>query len=158
MAEELTTEVQTPQQTTAIAEASKNPFAIFDRDFGAGATVDNFAGTPDQRMKLASMALGGAAEPGGELVGEVFEFSNWFIQHVQLENEKTGELTDCPRVVLIDPAGNAIQFVSFGVYQSLRIILSYTGLGKIDPPRRVKICQRKTRKGWKVMYLDPVTD
>lgn len=156
MNEKESTEHAVAMTENAGMTATDQQFSKFDSLFGAGGAINNFASAGDDAVFLAASAMGGDAAAGGSKVGQEFQIAHWFVQPIQIVDDKTGEITDCPRVVLIDPEGNAIQFVSHGVYQSLRVILSYYGVGKLDPPIKVEIRQRRTRKSWNVLYLSPI--
>lgn len=141
--------VEQPAETTSV-------FDVFKEFGAAGQAVSNFAGNPNQMMKLVALATSGGGESGGNHVGDTIEFSHWYVHPVEIEDSEGGEMRTCPRVVLIDRAGTAYQFVSFGIYQSLRVILQFLGTGKLEPPARVVIRQRSTRKGFRVLFLEPV--
>lgn len=136
--------------------AEPSVFDRFNEFFGSGISASNFDGTKFEQLKLAAITTGGKATPGAEYIGKEFTFRYWFIQHVQIENPKTGEITDCPRVVLIGDGGEAIQFVSMGVYQTLRTILQYLGTGSLGEGVTVIPRSKKARVG-NVLFLEPVS-
>lgn len=143
--------------TQDIGSGEMAVFKQMDAAFGGGPAVHNFRGTAEQQMVLALAATTGGAESGQDLVGGEFAFVHWYVHPVDIVDEKTGEVVTCPRVVLIDKDGTAVQFVSHGVYQSLRVILQYIGFGQLSEPRRVAIKQKSTRKGRRILYLQPIT-
>jgi hypothetical protein len=108
-------------------------------------------------MLLEMAATGPDAASGSDLVGTVIEIEHWYAHRVSIEGEN-GEVIDTPRVVLIQPDGSAIKFVSAGIFDALRLIVKYYGRRKFAPPLRVMIKQVKTRKGFKMLTLSPVLD
>jgi hypothetical protein len=50
-----------------------------------------------------------------------------FVEVVTCVNEKTGEMTECPRTVLIDDKGIGYTAVSIGVFSSLKKIFAIFG-------------------------------
>lgn len=120
--------------------------------------ASNFDGTNDNQLRLASIATGGGSEPGQQWINKEFTFHYWFIHTVEIQDDKSGEVTVAPRTVLISNDGDAISFVSFGVAQSLRVILQYKGIDKLANGVTVAVKARGTRKGYRVLYLEPVVD
>lgn len=50
-----------------------------------------------------------------------------FIEVVNCTNEETGEVTACPRIVIIDDKGVSYQAVSLGIYSALKKVIQIFG-------------------------------
>jgi len=150
------TDKTTEKQPLIEPIAEQSVFDVF-KDFGsAGQGVTNFMGDRNATMVFIAEATSGESLQGGEHVGEEIDFDYWFVHAVEIENKDSGEMMTVPRVVLFTPQGNSYSFASFGVYQSLRTILQFLGTGVLSPPARVCIRQKRTRKGYGVLFLKPV--
>lgn len=74
-----------------------------------------------------------------DLIGQVIEVVHVFCEVVKCTNEETGEVSMCPRTVLIDKNGESYQAVSLGVFGALKKILQIKG----DPSTWKKPCKLK---------------
>lgn len=54
--------------------------------------------------------------------------SHLYIEVVNCTNEETGEITACPRIVIIDKDGVSYQAVSLGIYSALKKIIQIFGV------------------------------
>lgn len=50
-----------------------------------------------------------------------------FVEIVNCTNEKTGEITACPRIVIVDDKGVSYQAVSIGIYSALKKLIQVFG-------------------------------
>lgn len=64
-----------------------------------------------------------------------------FIEVVNCTNEETGEVTACPRIVIIDDKGVAYQAVSLGIYSALKKIIQIFGVPTWDKPIALEVKQ-----------------
>lgn len=72
-----------------------------------------------------------------------------YIEVVNCTNEETGEITACPRIVIIDEKGISYQAVSLGIYSALKKIIQIFGVPqnwKKSIPLEVKQVTKGTRK------------
>lgn len=71
-----------------------------------------------------------------------------FIEVVNCTNEETGEITACPRIVIIDDKGVSYQAVSLGIYSALKKVIQIFGAPTWDKPivLEVKQVTKGTRK------------
>lgn len=137
------------------------PPSVFDafKEFGdAGKSVSNIVGNGQQQLKLLALVTSGGSIAGGDNVGKEIAFKWWFVQAVDIESEESGEIKTTPRTVLVTADYTAYTFASHGVYQSLRTILQFYGTGDLDKPVKVRISQKNTRKGQRVLFLEPIID
>jgi len=127
---------------------------------GGGCTrlaAHNFDGPPERQMLLEMAATGPDAASGSDLVGTTLDVVYWYAHRVSIEGEN-GEVMEAPRVVLIQPDGSAVKFVSDGIFDALRMIVKYYGRRPFNPPLRMQIKEVKTRRGRKMLTLSPVLD
>jgi Phage Single-stranded DNA-binding protein len=97
------------------------------------------------------------AVKGSAMVGQVIQISDYIAHSVQLPNSETGEIIQAARLVLPQPDGVPVEFISVGAIQSLQRIAKMAGrLPPYDPPIQVKITEVRTRKGFRTLKLVPV--
>lgn len=63
----------------------------------------------------------------GDCINEVIEVKHVFCESVNCVNRDTGEVSICPRIVLIDDKGVGYQAVSLGVYSALKKVFAIKG-------------------------------
>lgn len=71
-----------------------------------------------------------------------------YIEVVNCTNEETGEVTACPRIVIIDEKGKSYQCVSVGIYSALKKVIQVFGAPTWEKPvvLEVKQISKGTRK------------
>ena len=71
-----------------------------------------------------------------------------YIEIVQCTNEETGEVTSCPRIVIIDVDGVSYQCVSIGIFSALKKAIQVFGspTWKNGLPLEVKQISKGTKK------------
>lgn len=71
-----------------------------------------------------------------------------FVEVVNCTNEETGEVTACPRIVIIDDKGVSYQAVSLGIYSALKKIIQIFGTPSWEKPINLEVKQvtKGTRK------------
>ena len=71
-----------------------------------------------------------------------------YIEVVNCTNEETGEVTACPRIVIIDDHGKSYQAVSVGIYSALKKVIQVYGTPTWDEPVQLEVQQisKGTRK------------
>lgn len=71
-----------------------------------------------------------------------------YIEVVQCTNEETGEITNCPRIVIIDEKNVSYQCVSVGIYSALKKIIQVYGAPTWKTPVKMEVKQinKGTRK------------
>jgi hypothetical protein len=74
---------------------------------------------------------------------------------VELQNQKTGEITTATRVVLVDSGGEVHTAVSDGIVNGLDIIRKIYGEGPYDGQVVAKVVQVNTRGGNRTYNLVP---
>lgn len=91
-----------------------------------------------------------------DVLGAELQLTDLYIHMVTITDEESGEINEAVRVVLISPDRTATQFVSGGVYKSLKDIVSVFGVPPWSPPIIVKVAVQKAKKVGKFFYLEPV--
>ena len=77
-----------------------------------------------------------------------------YMEVVSITNDQTGEIQDCPRVVLLDKDGVSYSSVSFGIYNSLKSLVAVYGQPTWEEPIPVIVRQKDTGKNRKQLVLD----
>lgn len=98
-------------------------------------------------------ADGEATREANQHFAEPFYLVTWAAKRIALQSEETSEASPHARVILIDPNGETLSFVSLGVLASLDLIRSLRGDGPYDPPIPVLVTEAKTRHGFRVYKL-----
>lgn len=68
-----------------------------------------------------------------------------FIEVVDCTNEETGEITACPRIVIVDDKKVSYQCVSVGIYSALKKIIQIYGAPTWETP--IKMVVKQITKG-----------
>lgn len=107
----------------------------------------NFTGRGPEAARFITQAL---AKEGIRLdeSGSVVFACKYYLAHVAEFVDERGEVIPMPRVVLIGPAGEVLQFVSEGAIKSLDIIRSLCGDGPWAPPLPISVIKVRTRRGF----------
>lgn len=91
-------------------------------------TLYNAMNNPDYRL--------------ADSINEIIHVKDVFVEVVHCTNRETGEITSCPRIVLIDVAGKGFQCVSIGVFSALKKLFSVFGEpGTWSKPLDIKVKQ-----------------
>lgn len=77
----------------------------------------------------------------GDMINTTLYITDVFVETVNCVNEETGEITKCPRIVLIDKDMNGYQCVSLGVFGSLKKLFNIYGTPHWDEPIPITIKQ-----------------
>lgn len=77
-----------------------------------------------------------------DCINEIIEVKDVFVEVVSCTNQETGEMSRCPRTVLIDVNGVGYQAVSLGVFSALKKLFNVFGEPKDwDAPIKLKVKQ-----------------
>lgn len=102
-------------------------------------------------------AISNPANALSDCKGEILEIKDVIAHYVQMESmEDTGEIITAPRIVLIDKEGATYACVSTGIMQSLKQIFMLFGTPTWEDPVKVKVIEKKGRKGYKFLSLELV--
>lgn len=90
-------------------------------------------------------------------INEVLTLSNIYGEIVTVTDKQTGEVFQCPRIVLISPDGTAYSATSKGIFTSVKKILQIFGMPDTwDTPLQVKVKQVSTAPDRNVLMLEVV--
>lgn len=79
----------------------------------------------------------------GDHINEVINAKDIFCESVECVNDETGEITNAPRIVIIDDKGVGYACVSMGVFSSLKKIMNLFGQPTWEKPVKIKVGQIK---------------
>lgn len=100
-----------------IANLSKGQLSVFSTIVG-----DDFD------SKLAVIDALDNAVPLADNLGKVINLKDAVVQHIEMADERTGELKPQPRVTLIDADGSAYYVISAVVFKDLKTYFGVLGL------------------------------
>ena len=104
-------------------------------------------GSRKSKVKIYN-AISAVDESLADHIGEVLEVVDVIAHPVTLTDEKTGEIFEALRTVLVTKDGKSYEAVSNGITNSLSRIFSIVGMPSwVEEPVKMKIKQVKTRNG-----------
>lgn len=106
----------------------------------------------DTREKVLDATTNSA--PVSEHLGKKINLANIIIQSVEMADDKTGELSEQPRIILIDTDGNSFHAISGGLLRSVENILGILGEPHQWPrPITVVVEEKKGNNGYKFFTM-----
>lgn len=127
-----------------MALASENPFTEVSLKEEITQQNDSFcsmkAETPEDKANLFN-ATNNPAHRISDYINSVIKVKDIYCEVVNVTNRETGEISSCPRVVLIDEKGEGYQAVSYGVFSALKKMMAIYGLPTWEPAIPIKIQQ-----------------
>lgn len=107
-----------------------------------------------ETRKRVLAALGASAKVDDNL-GKAFMLKDVIVQSIEMPDERTGELVNVPRVILIDDKGGAMVAVSSGLLRSIQNFIGTLGEPQTWPGAvKVKVVEAKARSGYKFFTLE----
>ena len=76
-----------------------------------------------------------------DMINMVIAVKDVFVEVVNCTNTETGEVTACPRIVLIDDKGKSYQAVSIGIYSAIKKAFMSFGVPTWEKPVKFKVTQ-----------------
>lgn len=132
-----------------------NSLSSFGRGCNQGGRVwTNLKPTSAKLAAALVKASGKADYTADDLPDGRMDVTYLMVQEVTLESVQTGELVTLPRVVIMDKAGKSCQFVSIGVFGSIKILTEIFGAGPWEPGLPCKLVRSKTTKGFNIYRLE----
>lgn len=122
---DLTTEM-TPFQAQAMASVDLGEKMVADLTSAQTTYCSMKPETFEDRAKLFK-AMNNPDKRIGDCINMTIDVVDVYVEVVSCTNTETGEVTECPRIVLIDKDGVAYQAVSVGVFSALRKLFSVFG-------------------------------
>lgn len=114
------------------AVASTNQFAdegfniVADMTTAKTQFTSMVAETPEAKAKLFN-AMNNPDERLADNINKQIKAKDLYIEVVNCTNTETGEVTACPRIVIIDDKGRSYQAVSIGIYSALKKVIQVYG-------------------------------
>ena len=148
-------ELQVIEPTSVeVVAARKNVFS--DEGFNlvadmttATAQFSSMVATTEQEKAKLFNAMNNPDERLADNINKVIPVKDLYVEVVNCTNEETGEVTACPRIVLIDVNGKSYQAVSLGIYSALKKVIQIYGAPTWSTP--VKLEVKQVTKGAKKM-------
>lgn len=97
----------------------------------------------DTREEKANLfkAMNNPEKRLGDCINMVIMAKDIYCEVVDCLNQQTGEVTQCPRIVIIDDKGIGYQAVSIGIYSALKKIIQVFGAPTWNEPIPLEIKQ-----------------
>lgn len=118
-------------------------------------TMHNFGTDKMQVWKRSAMAESGKMKKMQDMKDKTFKLCYFYVQQVQIVDERTGEISEPCRVVLMDDQFDGVAFVSDGIAKSLAKIIQTFGMGPYHPPLNIEIEEIQTRRGHRLYNIIP---
>lgn len=108
-----------------------------------------------ETQKMMYNAINGTQEKLSDFIGKTINLKHFISQYVKMEDEKTGEINEIARCILIDDKGTSYGCVSDGIKNSMvQIFVIYGNPSDLDNPIPVVVCEKKSRRGFKFLSLE----
>lgn len=144
-----TNEVAIVNQNTGIG----NRFSDMGFDISVDMTSAQLAfsslqATTDEEKAQLFNAINNPEKRLADCINMTIKAKDLFVEVVNCTNEETGEVTACPRIVIIDDKGIAYQAVSLGIYSALKKVIQIFGTPTWAKPIALEVKQvtKGTRK------------
>ena len=98
------------------------------------------AETAEEKAKLFN-AMNNPDERLADCINKRIKAKDLYIEVVNCTNEETGEVTACPRIVIIDENGKSYQAVSIGIYSALKKVIQVYGAPTWETPVTLEVRQ-----------------
>lgn len=147
-------ENQNEIQSTEVAVVNRNNMFA---DEGFNLVVDmttaktqftSMQATTDKEKAQLFNAMNNPDERLADHINETIMAKDLYVEVVNCTNEETGEVTACPRMVIIDDKGKSYQAVSIGIYSALKKVIQIYGAPTWTTPVKLQVKQitKGTRK------------
>lgn len=104
----------------------------------------------DEEKALLFNATNNTAHRLSDCINMVISVKDVFVEVVNCTNQETGEVTPCPRIVLINEKGEGYQCVSLGIFSALKKLFAIYGEPK-DWSKPIKLEVKQVTKGERKM-------
>lgn len=112
------------------------------------------AKTNEEKAKLFN-AMNNPDKRLADCINMEIKAKDLYVEVVNCTNEETGEVTACPRMVIIDVDGVSYQAVSVGIYSALKKMIQIYGAPTWNQPVRMRVKQI-TKGTRKMLTLDVI--
>lgn len=151
-------EIITATPTTETAPAPVNMFAddgfniVMDLTTAKTSFCSMVAEKDEDKAKLYN-AMNNPDNRLSDWINKTINAKDLYIEVVNCTNTETGEVTACPRIVLIDDKGVSYQCVSIGVYSAIKKLIQAFGVPTWHKPIKLEVKQI-TKGERKMLTLD----
>lgn len=98
------------------------------------------ADTPEEKVKLYN-AMNNPDNRLGDCINMTINAKDLYVELVNCTNQETGEVTTCPRTVIIDEDGVSYQAVSVGIFSALKKVIQVFGAPTWETPVKLEVKQ-----------------
>lgn len=153
VAEEVATAEVEERQSRGVTDVSA---AIAGLNDSSAAFYSTIKGTDFAARKLIAAAQTKSVSLADNLGAEI-ALRNFIVQSVNLEDDKTGEVNEAPRVTLIAEDGTAYHATSVGLLSALRNVIATLGEPDSWPEALpIKVVEQRGRSGYRFMTIELV--
>lgn len=112
------------------------------------------AETPEEKARLFN-SMNNPDKRLADFINKVIPAKDLYIEVVNCTNQETGEVTACPRIVIIDDKGTSYQCVSVGIFSALKKCIQIYGAPTWETPVKLEVVQI-TKGNRKMLTLNVV--
>lgn len=154
----------TNEEVTSVVVANQNTSVNKFADMGFDVSVDmtsaqtqfcSMVATTDEDKAKLFNAMNNPEKRLADCINMKIKAKDLYIEVVNCTNEETGEVTACPRIVIIDDKGVAYQAVSIGIYSALKKVIQVFGAPTWAKPVTLEVKQ-VTKGNRKMLTLNVV--
>ena len=98
------------------------------------------ATTQEEKAKLYN-AMNNPDERLADNINKVINAKDLYVEIVNCVNQETGEVTEAPRIVVIDDMGKSYQCVSVGIFSAFKKIIQIFGAPTWETPIQIEVKQ-----------------
>ena len=144
-----------PNENTAVTVYNEDGFnLVADMTTAKTQFCSMVAKTNEEKAKLFN-AMNNPDKRLADCINMEIKAKDLYVEVVNCTNEETGEVTACPRMVIIDTEGVSYQAVSVGIYSALKKMIQIYGAPTWTQPVRMRVKQI-TKGTRKMLTLDVI--
>lgn len=132
--------IYTPNQQVANRFADEGFDLVVDMSTAKTQFTSMVAVTTEEKAKLYN-AMNNPDERISDNINKQIKAKDLYVEVVNCTNTETGEVTACPRIVIIDDKGKSYQAVSIGIYSALKKIIQVYGAPTWETPINLEVKQ-----------------
>lgn len=145
---EITTITTSPETKPVVNQFADEGFNLVADMTTAKTQFCSMIATSDEEKASIYNAMNNPEFRLADCINKVIEARDLYVEVVQCTNEETGEVTSCPRIVIIDKNNKGYQCVSIGIYSALKKVIQVYGAPTWEKPVKLEVKQisKGTRK------------
>lgn len=149
-----TTNNETMQNNTPAVYSDEGFNLVADMTTARTQFCSMIATTPAEQAKLFN-AMNDPEKRLADCINMQINAKDLYVEVVNCTNQETGEVTACPRIVIIDDKGVGYQAVSIGIYSALKKVIQVYGAPTWETPVKLQVKQI-TKGARKMLTLNVV--